>query len=157
MTDSVDERTRALERYAAGVLQFDAVLGLVAAHATTSLGRRALSDLSPRGDHEARAALARCHEITDCLARQDEPGMAGVTDPFPDGIEGRLDEDRIAAIRDFLDANLRLKRWAVAREEELPETAALMAASRAMLLVFDSWMTVPMITRFTSAKLTYAT
>ena len=55
--------------------------------------------------------------------------MAGVSDPFPDGIEGRLDEDRIAAVRDFLDANLRLKRWAAAREEELPETAALMAAS----------------------------
>ena len=36
MIDSVDERTRALERYAAGVLEFDAVLGLVAAHATTA-------------------------------------------------------------------------------------------------------------------------
>lgn len=129
MTDPVDERTRALERYAAGVLEFDAVVGLVAAYATTSLGRRALSELAPRGDHEARAALARCHEISGCLARQDEPGMAGVSDPFPDGIEGRLDEDRIAAVRDFLDANLRLKRWATAREEELPETAALMAAS----------------------------
>ncbi len=129
MTDPVNERTRALERYAAGVLEFDAVLGLVAAHATTSLGRRALLELSPRGDHEARAALARCRELSGCLARQDEPGLVGVTDPFPDGIEGRLDEDRIAAVRDFLDANLRLKRWALAREEELPETAALMAAS----------------------------
>lgn len=122
-------RARALARYAAGVLEFEGVLGLVAAHATSSLGRRVLRELAPRGDHEARAALARCAEMLDCLARQDEPGLAGVSDPFPDGIEGRLDEDRIAAVRDFLDANLRLKRWAAAREEELPETAAVMAAS----------------------------
>lgn len=129
MASPDESRTRAVERYAGGVLEFDAVLGLVAEHATSSLGRRFLAELAPRGDHEARAALARCAELQDALLRQDDPGLAGVADPFPGGIEGRLDEDRIAVVRDFLDANLRLKRWAAAREAELPETARLLAAS----------------------------
>ena len=42
--------------------------------------------------------------------------MAGVSDPLPEAPAGRLTEDRIAALRDFLEANLRLKKWAADRE-----------------------------------------
>lgn len=127
--EQLDERDREAERFASRVLEFDAVLELLQAHSTNSLGRRVIGQLSPRGDHDARAALRRCAEMIDCLARQDAPSPAGISDPFPDGIDGRLDEDRIASIRDFLDANARLKRWAAGRAEGLPEVSSLMAAS----------------------------
>lgn len=123
------ERARDGERFAARVLEFDGVLGLVAEHAPSSLGKRSVRELGPRGDRDARAALQRCRELSACILRDDEPGLAGVSDPFPDGIPGRLDEDRIAAVRDFLDATIRLKRWAAAREVEVPECAKLMAAA----------------------------
>ena len=123
------ERETELERFAARVLEFDDVLALVADHGTNSLARRSVLELGPRGENEARRALQRVREMGECLAREDAPSPAGVTDPFPEKPEGRLDEDRIAAIRDFLDANTRLKRWAAEREDLIPETAALLAAS----------------------------
>ena len=126
-----------LERFAARVLEFDAVLALVADHGTNSLARRSVRELGPRGENEARRALQRVREMGECLAREDAPSPAGVTDPFPEKPEGRLDEDRIAAIRDFLDANTRLKRWAAEREELIPETAALLAASPDTTEIFE--------------------
>ena len=48
-------------------------------------GRRACPT-SPRGDHEARAARSLPRDLG--LPRADEPGMAGVSDLFPDGTRG---------------------------------------------------------------------
>ena len=55
--------------------------------------------------------------------------MAGVSDPLPEAPAGRLSEDRIAALRDFLEANLRLKKWAADRADVAPALSALMSAS----------------------------
>jgi len=117
------------ERYAARVLELDAILELIATHAPTSLGRKSVSALGPRPDQDARHALGRLEEMRGLLSRQDAPPMAGVTDPLPERFDGRLEEDRIAALRDFLDANLRLKKWAAGRATEVPLIAALMEAS----------------------------
>ncbi|MFT7170371.1 MAG: DNA mismatch repair protein MutS2 [Paracoccaceae bacterium] len=117
------------EGYAARVLELDDVLGLIGAHAVSSLGRRSLSMIAPRGDDEARAALTRVTEMQVLLKRDDAPPMGGVTDPRPESDDGRLDEAKIASIRDFLEANLELKRWVATRDAEAPHLAALMAAS----------------------------
>ncbi|MEM8709515.1 MAG: hypothetical protein AAGG01_01070 [Planctomycetota bacterium] len=127
----------ARDAFAAGVLELEEVLGLVAEHAVSSLGRRCLSELGPRGDDEARAALARVREMQELGGRDDEPPMAGVTDPRPESDDGRLDEAKIAAIRDFLDANLRLREWASTRVGEVPHLAALMAASPDTTLLLE--------------------
>lgn len=83
-------------RFAERVLELDEVLALVAAHAVSSLGRRHVGELAPRGDDDARAALARCAEMAEHVAVEDAPPMAGVTDPLPEAPSGRLSEDRIA-------------------------------------------------------------
>lgn len=116
-------------RFAERVLELDEVLALVADHAVSSLGRRHVGELAPRGDDDARAALARCAEMAERVAVEDAPPMAGVTDPLPEAPSGRLSEDRIAALRDFLEANLRLKKWAADRAETAPSLSALMSAS----------------------------
>ncbi|MEM1451711.1 MAG: hypothetical protein AAGI22_21545, partial [Planctomycetota bacterium] len=116
-------------RYAARVLELDAVLALVAQHAPTSLGRRCLLELEPRGDDDACRALGRLREMQERLADEDGPALAGVADPLPARMEGRLDESRIATLRDFLDANVRLKAWAATRAESAPLLSALMEAS----------------------------
>ncbi|MEM9803108.1 MAG: hypothetical protein AAGA20_22505, partial [Planctomycetota bacterium] len=128
MTDAAPKND-ARERFAARVLELDAVLEVIAAYATSRLGRRAVLSLEPRGDDEARRALARVDEMLELLSRDEEPPMGGVSDPLPAHFEGRLDEDRIAALRDFLDANVRLREWTGTRAEEIPECAALLAAS----------------------------
>lgn len=119
------------ERFAAGVLEFDEVLGEIAGHTHSSLGRRMVLGLCPRGDDEARAALGRLREMQHALARDEAPGLAGLADPFPRAVgeAGAMDEGQVAAIRDLLHANGRLKAWGAAREDELPETARLLAAS----------------------------
>ncbi|MEO1697747.1 MAG: hypothetical protein AAFU73_10655 [Planctomycetota bacterium] len=122
------EVTRARERFAADVLQFDLVLGRIAGFASSSLGRRRVLGLAPRGDDEARAALARTGELAWLLARGEEPGLAGVTDALPPGPVERLDEARIAAIRDLVSAGRRLAAWGRGLGEVCPQTAALLAA-----------------------------
>lgn len=126
-----EERDREVrvEGYAAGVLELDDVLGLIAERAVSSLGRRCLAMIVPRGDDEARFALARVTEMMALAKHDAEPPMAGVTDPSPDSDDGRLDESKIASIRDFLDANLRIKKWAAFYGVEAPHIAKLMAAS----------------------------
>ena len=126
MTSSAQDRR---EAYAAGVLEVDLVLDGIAEYASSSLGRRMISELQPRGDDEARTALARVTEMLELLGREDGPSMAGVTDPRTESEDGRLDESKIAGIRDFLDANLRLKKWSRFRELEAPHLFGLMEAS----------------------------
>ena len=124
-TDTTHKGSRFAER----VLEIDQVLVLVAEHAVSSLGRREVMALGPRGDDDARAALVRCEEMGGRLVAEDAPPMAGVTDPLPEELDGRLSEDRIAALRDFLEANLRLKKWARDRADLVPTLSALMSAS----------------------------
>ena len=117
------------ERFAERVLELQRVLELIAEHAVSSLGQRSIAAIGPRSDDDARAALVRCTEMGERLVREDAPPMAGVSDPLPGAPSGRLGEDRLAALRDFLEANLRLRRWAAERVESCPALAALMAAS----------------------------
>ncbi|QDV07790.1 Endonuclease MutS2 [Planctomycetes bacterium Poly30] len=129
MKQAIKDREERREAFAAGVLELDDVLGQIAQRAVSSLGRRCLAVIGPRGDDEARAALARVTEMQLRVEQQDAPPMSGVTDPRPESDDGRLDEAKIASIRDFLAANLELKKWTLLREVEAPHLASLMAAS----------------------------
>lgn len=137
MNQAMKDREERREAFAAGVLELDDVLGLIAQRAVSSLGRRCLAAIVPRGDDEARAALARVTEMRVRVDQQDEPPMGGVSDPRPGNDDGRLDEAKIASIRDFLSANLELKKWTLLRQIEAPHLAALMAASPDTTLLLE--------------------
>ena len=129
---------------AADVLELAAVLALFERLAPSSLGVRALRELAPRPlEHplrSPRAALARLAEMGMLLAAGDRPSFAGVVDPLPRGAEKArlLDEERLLAIRSFLEAEARLAEWLAERAAdvpalarvgaELPDLAALVAA-----------------------------
>lgn len=124
-----DELGAARERFAADVLELPAVLRLFERHASSSLGVRALRELAPRSEQEARAALTRLAEFSKLLAAEDTPGMAGVSDPLPPATRGAraMDEERFLVLRGFLDAARRLAAWFAERADDLPGLAAVAA------------------------------
>ncbi|MEZ6017235.1 MAG: hypothetical protein R3F49_19130 [Planctomycetota bacterium] len=126
--DARELRLRRAE-YAADVLELDAVLELIARRADSSLGKRAIAAVAPLGAARARARLARQTELALLARVGDLPTFAGVTDVLPPGSESfaRLDEDRMASMRDFLQANVRLRDWSQARVEDVPRCAEWMA------------------------------
>jgi len=118
------------EAFAAGALELELVLVLVARHAPSSLGRRALRELEPRDDQEAPRALARVREMQHLLELGAEPSWAGITDPlapFEDGAPRVLDEPHLVQIRSFARAARQLVLWFDQRAEELAECAAVAA------------------------------
>ena len=119
----------ARERFAAEVLELDAVLALFERHVASSLGVRALRELAPRPAAGAREALARLGEMQMLMRADDLPGLAGVTDPLPRGTAGArvLDEERFVALRRFLDASTRLREWFAERAGDVPRLGAVAA------------------------------
>ena len=116
------------ERFAAGVLELEAVLAVFARFAETSLGRRALEELEPRSDAEAGAALGRLAEMRELSAKQDIPSFAGVVDPtLPGGQDRVLLEDHFMGVREFSAACARLTRWFEERADDVPRLAAVAA------------------------------
>ncbi|MEE8468264.1 MAG: hypothetical protein V3T22_07400, partial [Planctomycetota bacterium] len=124
-----DELGAARERFAADVLELPAVLRLFERHASSSLGVRALRELAPRSDEEARAALTRLAEFSSLLRAENTPGMAGVSDPLPPATRGAraMDEERFLVLRGFLDAARRLAAWFSERTGDVPALAAVAA------------------------------
>jgi len=124
-----EEVAEARERFAAEVLELSAVLQLFERHASSSLGIRALTELAPRSDDEARAALTRLAEFSMLLRVKDTPGMAGVSDPLPPSTHGAraMDEEHFLVLRGFLDASKRLKSWFAERTEDVPRLAEIAA------------------------------
>ena len=88
-----EERRELRAGFAAEVLELGAVLELFAPCTDSSLGRRMLEELTPRDEEDARAALARVDEALLLRKAGDLPGMGGVTDPLPPGMDGQLDFD----------------------------------------------------------------
>jgi len=132
MTDDPATMTRhaALTHFAANALDFPEVRALFAARVMTSLGKRAVSELAPLDDDEARAALARAAEMIERSGNGELPILAGVSDPLPaleDGHRGgqALEQDQLIALRAFLGAVGRIGSWLLEHEEELPANAAL--------------------------------
>jgi DNA mismatch repair protein MutS2 len=72
----------ALERFAAGALDWLAVRASVERFAPGPLARRALRELEPRADQDARDALARTSELMLFQSRGRVP-LAGSEDPLP--------------------------------------------------------------------------
>ena len=122
-------RDQALERFAAGALDFAEVRELVARCAATSLGQRAVAELAPLEDAAARAALARAAEMSERPA-SERPVLAGVSDPLPTLDAARrggraLAEDDLLGLRAFLGAVGRLNAWLLEHDEALPRCAEL--------------------------------
>ena len=128
-TASDPRRSAELERFAAEALDFDEVRALFEACALTSLGKRAVRELVPLGDDEARAALTRAAEMIE-RKPSERPVLAGVGDPMP-ALESAkrggqaLDEDQLIALRAFLGSVGRLASWLNEHAESLPANAAL--------------------------------
>jgi len=119
-----------LEAFAPRALDFADVLAILERHVKTPLGRRAVRELVPRSDEEARAALRRCGEMIGFAATGGSPSLAGLTDPLPDldhaRAQGRaLDEDGFASLRTHLEGTERLVEWLRSKGGELPACAAL--------------------------------
>ncbi len=117
--------------FAADVLELDLVLADIARHADSGLGKRMIAEVAPRGAALARERLARLVDLALLGRVGDLPTFAGVTDVLPPGSEHivRLDEDRMASMRDFLQANVRLRDWAALRATDVPQIGAWMAGS----------------------------
>jgi DNA mismatch repair protein MutS2 len=119
-----------LESFAAGALDFAEVQGLLERHVRTPLGRRAVRELAPLPEAEARAALRRAAEALP-LARSGElPNLAGIGDVVAALDAARsggraLEDEDFAGLRDHLEAQERVVQWLRGRGRELPACAEL--------------------------------
>ena len=121
-----DARAAAREEFAGEVLEIGAVHTALERYASSSLGVRALRERVPLSRTEARAALARVREMQELERMGEALSLAGVTDPLPPATARtrRFDEERLAALRSFLEASMRIAEWLAEREEDLPALAA---------------------------------
>ncbi len=123
-------RAAALELFAAKTLELDGVLELVADYVASSLGRRAVRELTPLDDDEVRRALARILEVQRLERAKDTLSLGGVTDPLPllEAAHERPFEDKeLSALRHFLGATERLQHWFSSRAQDVPELARVAA------------------------------
>lgn len=118
------------ERFLASGLDLELVRALFERLARTSLGARAIRELSPRGDDDARAALRRVAELVALFERGDAPAFGGITDLR--GVHAALvefhrplDRDELAALYNFLSASKRICAWFLERAAEAPECGKL--------------------------------
>ena len=128
--DDPDSLSVERERFAGEVLEVVEVLGLFERHAPSSLGRRMLQELAPLPDLEVRSALERLREMQLLFKAGDRPGFAGVVDPLPRAIAGArlFEEDRLLALRGFLDASARMRAWFGERSDDVPSLAEVARA-----------------------------
>ena len=124
--NTLASRPQRLADFAAGPLGFENLLELFSAHALTSLGVRAVAELAPLEESEARLALARLTEMIELERLKSAPVFAGVTDPMPSfAAERKMDESDFCALREFASASERLGHWLEARPAEIPALASL--------------------------------
>jgi DNA mismatch repair protein MutS2 len=122
------DREAALESFAARTLELPAVLELVEEFVHSSLGRRAVRELSPLSDDEVRSALERIREVGRLEDSRDPISLGGVTDPQPlleVARKSPLDDSELSSLRNLLLATERLAHWLELRAEEIPELALL--------------------------------
>jgi DNA mismatch repair protein MutS2 len=115
-------------RFFASGLDLELVRSLFERLARTSLGARAVRELAPRTDDDARAALRRTAELVSLAAAGEVPAFGGVTDLRPIHaalleFHRPLDRDELAALSMFLSAARRLCAWFGERATAAPECA----------------------------------
>jgi DNA mismatch repair protein MutS2 len=119
------------DEFDASGLDLPLVRALFERLAVTSLGARAVRELGPRSDDEARAALARCAEMQDLERGGMRPSFAGVTDlrPIYAAVHGGsrpLDKEELAKLFAFVEACPRLAEWVTEHKAQCPTLAALL-------------------------------
>ncbi len=123
-------RTERLAEFAATALDWEAVRALFVPFARSDLGRRALAELVPLADAEAREAIARLGELEAAPDSVGEPPLAGLCDApalvADAGEQGRaMDGEALVAIAGFLRCEEALRLWLSERRVTLPACARL--------------------------------
>ena len=123
-----ESRERARTAFAARALELEKLLAVLERFVQSSLGRRAVRELTPDTDDRARAALARVREMQLLDKAGDLPTLGGLTDPMPileAAVQRPLEETELAAITGFLRAAERLGDWLERRVADVPQLGAL--------------------------------
>ena len=124
-------------------LEFGAAKETLAAHVSSSLGRRALAELTPLCDEEVMRMRAVYAELSELMDGGESVSMGGVTDPLRiivSAHDGGFEEEELSTLRGFCDACDRLSRWCKQRSavspalgelgRELPQLGALLELLR---------------------------
>lgn len=112
----------------ADALEFSAAKEGLARHMSSSLGRRALVELSPLCDEAVKRMRGLQVELGELLAGGDDLSLGGVTDPeriLASAHKGSLEEEELASLRGFCGAVERLEHWCKGRGSEAPALAQL--------------------------------
>jgi DNA mismatch repair protein MutS2 len=123
------ERALVLENFASKALDWPIVRNLIVPHAVSAIGERALMELTPRGEAEAREALLRTREMFEANP-DDMPPLGGLQDPWAALEEAQrysrtLDGEGLLGISRLLRVVEDLGHWLAGRRGHLPESAAL--------------------------------
>lgn len=116
--------------FAAGVLELEAVLDLLEPYVHSSLGRRALRELGPLPEPEAREGLLRLVELERLEREGALPSLAGLTDPLAllaAAGRGPIGEEELGTLLGLLAALERLRDEFAARGADLPGLTRLVA------------------------------
>jgi DNA mismatch repair protein MutS2 len=127
---AAEDRVRRLDAFAARALDFSALLSVLERHALTPLGARAVRELAPREDADARRALDRSREMIELARAGRGPNLVGVNDPWPAIQRARragrsLLDDELVLLRAFFSALESLRIWLDGKREESPALAQL--------------------------------
>jgi len=119
-----------LEAFAARALDFAEMRAILERQVRTPLGRRAVRELEPLDDGQARAALRRASETIPLARTGDLPNLSGIGDPVlaidRARLAGRaLEDEEFASLRDHLEAQERVVDWLRGHERDLPACAEL--------------------------------
>ncbi|MFT5290508.1 MAG: DNA mismatch repair protein MutS2 [Planctomycetota bacterium] len=118
--------------FGADSLDWGQVLELYTPFAPSAIGLRALRELAPQPDADARRTLARAREMEECQDKKDEPTLLGGEDVIPElqraASYGRVLEGRslLSVVRLIRGVEV-LSTWGAARREWMPACAELFA------------------------------
>ncbi|QDU85816.1 Endonuclease MutS2 [Planctomycetes bacterium Pla163] len=117
-----------LDQMAADALDWENLRARLAVFASSALGRRAVLELAPRDDDDARAALARTKEAL--ALGDDEAPTSDLSDPIGPLARARaggqvLGPDELLGLLAFLKATTRLSAWLEAHTDRAPRLAEL--------------------------------
>jgi DNA mismatch repair protein MutS2 len=119
------------ERFLASGLDLAGLRALLERLAPTSLGLRAVRELAPRAEGDARAALERVRETAELERAGALPSLAGVCDIAPRLAAARragrpLEKPDLASLAAWLEACARLAAWHAEHRAGSPALAALL-------------------------------
>ena len=95
-------------------LEFSAAKESITRHVASSLGRRAIAELTPLSDEEVARMRSVFSELAERLKQGETLSLGGLTDPariLASAREGGFEEEELAKLRGFCDACERLSQW----------------------------------------------